>query len=241
MSLKKYRGLFFDLDHTLCDTARADRRGEVRFRDLLEPFLPLENVQQISETYLSVIYGSRKEEKMWQKRKTEEEVEYRARLLNQTINQVTGSSIENSKVLQLAHQFMDCRVEELEFFSGVKDLLKKWRKNYTITIVTNGPLFSQEPKVLKLNLESLVDHVVLGGKLKHQKPHPSIYEHACTISRCRPDETLFIGDKLEVDIKGALLSKIDNVWVRGDQHILHPEIQPTYTIASVTELDHILN
>jgi 2-haloacid dehalogenase len=49
-------------------------------------------------------------------------------------------------------------------------------------------------------------------------------------------EALIIGDSLNTDIKGGLMSGIDTCWFNSKLHECSPEIRTTYTIASLEEL-----
>jgi len=49
-------------------------------------------------------------------------------------------------------------------------------------------------------------------------------------------EALIIGDSLNSDIKGGLLSGIDTCWINTKSQKCSAEIQSTYTITSLAEL-----
>lgn len=50
------------------------------------------------------------------------------------------------------------------------------------------------------------------------------------------EKALVIGDSLNTDIKGGLLSGIDTCWVNSKSQKGSADIQSTYTVASLTEL-----
>ena len=131
-------------------------------------------------------------------------------------------------------------MKNLDFFPGVFAMLERLRSRFTLTVVSNGPLFSQKPKVEKLGLAEMVDHIVLGGALACQKPHPEIFYHACRLSGCTPKDAIHVGDMLHIDIAGAFAAGIESVWVSGGQE--HPELQPVpdHVIANIVELEECL-
>ena len=86
------------------------------------------------------------------------------------------------------------------------------------------------------------DHIILGGTLKYQKPHPSIFLLACQKANCNPSEAIHVGDSLDTDIKGANSVGIDSVWVNpsGNQYV-HGSVSPNHTISQITELKGLLD
>lgn len=236
MIKKKYKAILFDLDHTLCDTARADKLGLLDFQVEMAQLLPKNLAFKVGAAYMEIIYGSLQTDIKWQKKANENELDFRSRLLFQTLQSKDESRVSAVDVKKMAQRFMDLRVKNLDYFPGAFELLKKLRPLYTISIVSNGPLFSQQPKVDKLGLVAAVDHIVLGGALMHQKPHPEIFLHACRLSACLPAEALHVGDKLDVDIAGAMAAGVDSVWVCGDNFGVNSQFIPDYVVSSVVEL-----
>ena len=238
--MKKKYALLLDLDHTLCDTARADELGLREFQQELEKHFSRNVAIEIGTAYMDIIYGSKKTETEWKRRTGEGELEFRGRLLSQTLllrNEGNLPVIDEKKWAQL---FMDFRVANLDFFPGVCSMLERLRSKFTLTVVSNGPLFSQKPKVEKLDLAEAVDHIVLGGAFTHQKPHPEIFYHACNLSGCTPKDAIHVGDMLYIDIAGAFAAGIECVWVSGGKKRHEHQPAPDHVITSIVELEKCL-
>ena len=77
----KYKAIFLDMDHTLCDTNRADTLALHDFQRMLSTEFPYDIARKISTEYLSAIYKKKDPAPQWQKFAEETESKYRARLL----------------------------------------------------------------------------------------------------------------------------------------------------------------
>ncbi len=237
----RYLAIFLDMDHTLCDTERADRLGLRDFQDRLTQRFDLGDAIKVGEKYLEVIYGSKSDMPGWRKEEEETETDYRAKLLEKTIEQETGRVWGRSELLNYANVFMELRIKHFSFFPGAIEMLCRLRKTYKLVLISNGPLFSQKLKVEKVEMKQHVDDILLGGALKRQKPHPSIFMLACQKAACQPGEAIHVGDKLEADIQGAVNAGITGVWLNSNGEMLETDPTPNYTIRNILELEKLLD
>jgi len=235
------RAVFLDMDHTLCDTERADQLAVVDFQEELATLFDRDVAREASRQYLRVIYGGYRHRDGWQRIPGETEIGYRARLLEQTLGEVRSSDEPFGGAVEYAQLFMDLRIRHFAFFPGVEELLRGLRSRYTLVVVSNGPLFSQEPKVARVAMERHVDHIILGGSLPHEKPHPSIFQLACRMACCEPSQAIHVGDSLESDVKGAGNAGITSVWLNSGEHVLHPVPTPDHIIRHICQLEDVLN
>ena len=70
------------------------------------------------------------------------------------------------------------------------------------------------------------------------KPQKEIFEYALAKTKATVDESLMIGDTLDVDILGAMNVGMDQVHVNYNNS--KQDFQPTYTINTLQELQLIL-
>jgi len=95
-------------------------------------------------------------------------------------------------------------------------------------------------------IRSAFETVVVSAEVGWCKPHRIIFDHTLEKMRIRPDEALFIGDQLYVDVYGALKCGMHVVWIETErQDWLPPEVQlpawkPTYTVRVISELIDLL-
>ena len=235
------RAVFLDMDHTLCDTEQADQLAVIDFQEELATQFGQAVASQISRKYLSVIYGEYRHRDGWRRFPGEPEIGHRARLLEQTISEICESDEPFGNPVDHARLFMDLRIRHFAFFPGVVEMLRELRSRFTLVVVSNGPLFSQEPKITKVAMALHVDHIILGGALPHEKPHPSIFQLACRKARCEPSEAIHVGDSLESDIRGASNSGITSVWLNSGEHVVDPVPAPDHIIRHICELEDVLS
>jgi HAD superfamily hydrolase (TIGR01509 family) len=105
-----------------------------------------------------------------------------------------------------------------------------WR----LGIVTNGPPM-QEQVVDRAGLRDLVDAVCVSATIGRRKPDPQIFRVAA--ERCGTDLSgaWMIGDSATHDIRGAVASGIDSVWVARDRDWSETAYQPTLIAKTVTD------
>jgi HAD superfamily hydrolase (TIGR01509 family) len=84
-----------------------------------------------------------------------------------------------------------------------------------------------------------VDVMVFSEEAGVRKPDPEIFLQACRLLEVEPAEAMYVGDSLEVDVKGAAgagLSTVQAVWFRADD--AQVEIEPD--VVAFTPMD-VLN
>ncbi len=113
-------------------------------------------------------------------------------------------------------------------------------------IVTNGDSVQQRQKVAALDLDGLVSVVVVSGDLGVPKPDPAPFLEAARRLGVDPADCLMVGDRVDVDVVGALDAGMQAVWVRRPQ-TAEPHREPPAdlagrfrTITSLTELPPLL-
>ena len=108
-------------------------------------------------------------------------------------------------------------VEFAELFSEQMELIKVLRAaGIKTAIVTNIPearVYAQKAKIDALGLREVVDAVVISGEIGIHKPDPHIYLYACNQLGVMPEECIFVGDDPDSDVKGALASGMEAVWL----------------------------
>ncbi len=140
-----------------------------------------------------------------------DELEYRRFSFSYLLNNL---DVENTdQYLELVERFEKLRMEYFDFFKDVPTLLRELRKKYTLVVITNGPEFSQIPKVHKVKMEDHVDHVIIGGQEPEEKPHLSIFKKALDLADCGAGEVIHVGDSLGSDIAGAENAGIKSFWI----------------------------
>jgi putative hydrolase of the HAD superfamily len=82
----------------------------------------------------------------------------------------------------------------------------------TLGLITNGPTEWQSRKIERMGLAPLFDAVLISEAEGVRKPDPQIFERALERCGVRADESMFVGDHPEIDIKGAVAAGLVPVW-----------------------------
>jgi len=111
---------------------------------------------------------------------------------------------ENEALAKLVHSrwfdYVDCTL-----YSEVKEvLLKLKRLGLKVGLITTA--YEEEIALVlgKANLEKEIFDVVVGADtIKKVKPHADVFRYAVKMLKVKPEETVFVGDHVDADYKGA--------------------------------------
>jgi HAD superfamily hydrolase (TIGR01509 family) len=235
------KALFLDLDETLCDTLGANEQARsllgqalaARYGDALDG-------QAVARAYVDGIYrrwsGSQRERYL-PLIKEQGEGAFRVQLIRDLLSAQGIDDVSEADAQALQDQFDRDRLAALRFYPGIAEFLTEARKIFTLVVITNGPEFSQLPKVEAVNLAEYVDHIIIGGQEPEQKPARSIFEKALSLANCEAHEAIHVGDSLAADIAGANNSGITSIWIQHQQPLdAELGIDPGHTVLHPSEI-----
>lgn len=228
------------MDETLCGTSQADKAAGQKFAAWIQQTYPqISDPQAFLQRYLQGVYKKLNAEFPQLVALLPDENAFRCGLI-QTILAEDGIHIDAEQAQQAQHYFDSARMGAFTFFPGVKEMLTDLRKHYKLVVITNGPIFSQHPKLKATQMDEWVDHIIVGGEEPEEKPAASIFQKALNLVDVKPEEALHIGDSLAADIAGANNMGILSVWVNATGASNPTEITPNFEIRETVELKEIL-
>lgn len=234
------KAIFFDMDETLCGTSQADKAAGQKFAAWIQQTYPqVSDPKAFLQRYLQGVYKKLNAEFPQLVALLPDENAFRCGLI-QTILAENGIHIDAEQAQQAQHYFDSARMGAFTFFPGVKEMLTDLRKHYKLVVITNGPIFSQHPKLKATQMDEWVDHIIVGGEEPEEKPAASIFQKALNLVDIKPEEALHIGDSLTADIAGANNMGILSVWVNATGASNPTEITPNFEIRETVELKEIL-
>ena len=83
-------------------------------------------------------------------------------------------------------------------------------------VVTDFTAEPQFKKLMRLEMDPWIDHLVTSEEAGVEKPHPFIYMLALNKLGMKPNEVIMIGDSYEKDCLGASALGIDSILYKGD-------------------------
>ena len=100
--------------------------------------------------------------------------------------------------------YKDSMVNNCKPYKGVVSLLKKISVNYKIGLLTNAyDAGEQSARIANSGLEKYFNEIVISGEIGIYKPDPEIFKYILKKMESLPENTVFVGDSVAHDIKGA--------------------------------------
>ncbi len=232
-TIKQYKHLFFDLDHTLWDfetNAKETLKQLCEENDLIS-----KGVTDFDLFFKQYCFHN---DQLWERytNGTIRQDELRWKRMWLTLLDFKIADEPLSKLL--AVQFLNKLPSRKNLFPYTIEILKYLiAKKYVLHLITNGFESIQHSKLLNSNLTNYFKEVITSEKANSLKPNKEIFEFALNISGAALHESIMIGDNLDADIRGAMNAGLDTIFVN---HLnIETDAKPTYTIHHLKELEEI--
>lgn len=119
--------------------------------------------------------------------------------------------------------------ERFQLFEDSLPVLVEMKKaGYPLAIVSDAQkvFCVQEGEIL--GLTPFFNHTIMSTHLGFRKPDPRIFLVACTLLETPPAETVYIGDNLETDVKGAQGIGMKTIFLDRERKNGNPEPKPDF-------------
>ena len=233
------KALFLDMDKTLCDTEGADQKSLKFWIKILEKETENKKIaRMISEQFLNGIYRKAPANELYQLPKNlSKESDFRTKLFQNIFHYFyPDKKITKKKTAAIIKKLNKIRIKNYKFFTQVKKILKELK----IVIITNGPSYSQVPKIKVTKMDRFADLIIIGGEEANQKPHPGIFEKALSYVGFKKDEVIHIGDSVQADILGAQNFGIKSIWINPEELNLAENLRTDFQVMSFVKIPEIL-
>jgi len=239
------KALLFDMDDTLCDTQKANAEAKKKLSRHVDDLFDLNGQgAEFTEAYVTGIYRDwtqQQKQRYMPIVKEQGEGAFRLQLIRDVFASLGVETVDEESVNAIQQKFDADRIEAFDFYPGIAEFLAEARQTFTLVVITNGPEFSQIPKVERVNMADHVDHVLIGGQEPEQKPAKSIFEKALALAGCEAHEAIHVGDSLAADIKGAHNSHITSVWIQHQQPLdAELGVEPHHTLMHPNEIPKLI-
>lgn len=233
----KYKHLFFDLDHTLWDFEANSRAtlGEL-YTSLKLKDKGVSDFDLFHKNYLG------HNEILWERYRkgTIKQDELRSKRMRLSL--LDFKITDDVLAKEMSVQFLDLLPTRTILFPHTLEILNYLvEKKYVLHLITNGFEITQHSKLKYSGLAKYFKEVITSEGSNSLKPNKEIFEYAFLKSGAQPQESIMIGDTIEVDILGAVNAGIDQVYVNHltqDAGLVNGK-KPTYTVFSLKELEGI--
>lgn len=124
-----------------------------------------------------------------------------------------------------------------QLVEGALEVCQDLSKSHSLYVVTNGVAKTQLKRIKQSGLYEYFEAIYDSQSIGFQKPAKGFFDYVMShIKDFNKKEALIIGDSLNTDIRGGILSGIDTCWMNRKLQKSSAEIQSTYTIARLDEL-----
>lgn len=230
----KYKHLFFDLDHTLWDfDANARITLEQLHMDMNLPEKGIHDFDLFHKNYLA------HNERLWAQYRTGHIKQDELRLKRMWLSLLDFNIDDQELALQMNELFLQLLPNRTLLFPDTIEVLQYLEsKDYHLHLITNGFEEIQHNKLKHSGLAPFFHVVVTSECSNSLKPQREIFDYALRKTGAAVEESLMIGDALDVDVAGAFNVGMDAVHVNYNRTV--QDIKPTYTIYHLKELKDFL-
>lgn len=141
---------------------------------------------------------------------------------------------------ELQARFQRERRSRHHLYDDAMPVLRELVENYRLALVTNGSPDVQGEKIIRSNLSTFFDSIVISGKVGLGKPDPEPFQQALAQLYVSAASAVMVGDSIEHDIMGAREVGIRTVWINRHKRKHKNGHLADAVIFSLTELkDHL--
>lgn len=232
--MKRYRHIFFDLDHTLWDFRSNSRET---LRELFTE-LDLERAGVPDANALITVYEEINAD-LWRRYEAGRIPKEVLRVLRFR-NTLASFGVQGSRSAErLAEEFLHRCPRKGRLNPGVRSLLDALSPDHALHVITNG---FQEVQGVKLHTSGIADlfQVVLtSDQAAAAKPDPRIFHKAMDLAGAAAEDSLMVGDDPRNDVEGARGVGMDQA-----HYVITPAESPdsgsTYRFGHFDELRELL-
>lgn len=130
------------------------------------------------------------------------------------VNTLRALRQDDSLAESMLNYWRELVLKEVVPFKDTFTVLDAARQKYTTGILTNGFTDLQRRKIEKYDLAAHVDFTLVSEEAGYHKPDKRAFLEALKLAaNASPGETLYVGDNLEADIKGALGAGLTPIFI----------------------------
>lgn len=228
----KYKHLFIDLDRTLYDFDKSTHDTFLELFDKFELFqrnVPFDRFFELYKENNVELWAQYREGKVTKKF-------LNVQRFDKTLN-VFGIH-DRAFAGRFACDYLLNSPLKKALFPGVPEVLKYLQEKYTLHIITNGFDEVQKVKMEANDLNKYFTTITTSEEAQAKKPNKEIFELAFKKANAKAEESLMMGDDIDVDILGARNMGMDQVYCNYTKTPHNSDI--TFEIFQFSDIKEIL-
>ena len=203
MMNKKFKDIFFDLDHTLWD---FDKNSKYTFKKILNDNKINIDVDIFLTTYIPI---NNDYWKLYRENNISKNKLRYGRLID------TFKALDRDVSTKIIDKLSDDYIKYLSSFNFLIDetipILKYLYSKYNLHIITNGFQEVQNLKLINSGIDNFFKTVTNSEMAGVKKPNQKIFQLAINKANADFNSSIMIGDNLEADIQGAFNVGMDAI------------------------------
>ena len=229
---KTYKHLFFDLDHTLWD---FEKNSEASLRTLYKEYdLPKYGINDFDALFKAYNVHN---DKLWERYRNgyikRDELRWKRMWLMLLDFKVADTALAH----ELSTAYLEILPMQTLLVPHAKEILGHCAGRYEIHLITNGFETTQRLKLQYSGISRYFKQLITSEKSNSMKPHRDIFDFALKAANATVEESIMIGDAVDIDILGAINAGWDTVYYNPGK--LPHARKPTYEISHLEELLNI--
>lgn len=230
----KYKHIFFDLDHTLWD---FDANAKATLQQLhIDLNLVDKGIHDFDLFYKNYLIHN---EKLWERYRNGYIKQEELRIKRMWLTLLDFKIANEDLARQLSELFLQLLPTRTILFPDTKEVLQYLTdKDYQLHLITNGFELTQHGKLKSSGLSHFFKYVITSEGSNSLKPQKEIFDFALMKSGAQLEQSIMIGDSIEVDIAGAIAAGMDQVHVNYNNTV--QSLKPTYTVTELKQLKEFL-
>jgi putative hydrolase of the HAD superfamily len=226
------KAILFDVDDTIFDRARAQRKIlRLIVRELHDLFVGIDEQAALNAFFESDRLSL---EEFYAGRPVEETRAVRSRTFLKLLGLSQDFAGKITEMYVESYPTIDAPVK------GAKSLVRNLAGRFQLGIVSNGFPDVQYRKLRTLGMEKLFDCILLSEEIGIRKPDPGIFWKAAEMLARKPEECLYVGDSYRADVVGAKKAGVTVCWFNPDGLRPSAEVKPDFEIVELHEILEIL-
>lgn len=226
--MSKYKYLMFDIDNTILSFDKAELAA---LKTLFEKYGfgeftsdRLQRYHDINRRYWADIEKGK--------------IEKKSALERRFIEFFETEGLDPSKAGEFNINYQLALGDTIAFCDNGFELLKEWKKSFTLLAVTNGTRLTQNKKLRLSGLDRIFDDIFISEEIGYEKPDIRFFEFVRKkIGLENFDKCLLIGDTLNSDIKGGNNAEIKTIWYNPKGKINETDAVPDAEIRHLSEIN----
>lgn len=214
--------ILFDLDDTLIDDSAATRSAVVRLHGSIKASM---SPEEFANRWSGAL---RRHFNRYLAGEISFQDQRRAR-----VREAVDSSLPDEVADRIFAVYQETYEAGWSLFSDVLPCLDSL-SSFRLGLITNGQGNQQRKKLMRTSLLDRFECVLISEECGCAKPDPTIFLRACAAVGEHPGNSVYVGDRYDIDAQAARTAGLHGIWLDRKQKVTAEHIPPV--VRSLDEL-----